>query len=54
MLLYPFYKAWGALGLRPPWISEIYGFQAVIRPQWVLSPTPQPPEKKLSPTKTNS
>ena len=49
MLLYPFYKAWGALGLRPPWISEIYGFQAVIRPQWVLSPTPQPPEKKIKP-----
>ena len=39
----------GGFGAQTPWISEIYGFQAVNRPQWVLSPTHRPPEKKIKP-----
>jgi len=30
----------GAMGAKPPWNSEIYGFQGVFRPQRVLSPPP--------------
>ena len=37
----------GGYWLRTPWTSEIYRFQGVFRPQWVISPSWK--EKKCKP-----